>query len=174
MIIFVYERLGFFMNNMSDKNDFPSLDNVISNIRSARYAQALQAEKLNSISNYIYQAIIFQEMIPALADLFEDIAIDEMRHYKILGVIIKKLGANPTIRARVQNNAIDYDFNSMTQANDTARKVIENNIKDKEKAAMEYHKLSESTDDPAVSEIYRRISEEEAQHARLLKQILYS
>ncbi len=155
-------------------NNFSSLNDVLVNTRAVRYAESAQADELNAISDYIYHEIIFEEMIPSLADIFENIALDTIHHYKVLGKLIKKLGANPTVHTRVQNDPINYNFTTMPQANIVAKKAIEDNIKNEEKASEEYRKLSENSSDSAVSEIYRELSEDKEEHARMLKQILYS
>lgn len=157
-----------------DNNNFPSLDDVLVNTRAARYAESAQAEELNAISNYIYQVIIFEEMIPSLAELFENIALNSLEHYEILGKLIKKMGTNPAIHTRIQNSPLNYNFTTIQQANMVAKKAIEENIRDEERASMEYRKLAENTSENAVVAVYQRLSEEKDEHAKMLKQILYS
>jgi rubrerythrin len=155
-------------------NNLLPLDDVLVNTRAARYAENAQTNELNAISNYIYQVIIFEEMIPSLAEIFENIALNSMNHYEILGKLIKKLGTNPAVHTRVQNTPLNYNFTTIQQANMIAKKAIEENIIDEEKASMDYRKLAENSSDSAVATIYRRLSNDKDEHAKMLKQILYS
>ncbi len=127
------------------------------------------------VSDYTYFSIMFEDFAPKFAELVEKLALDELEHYRILGQLILDLGANPALNIRLRNTPVDLagDLNTPDQALDEMRRLIPILFDAERAAAHEYALIaSEAEDNPVVSGIIKSFSENEANHANLLRQAL--
>jgi bacterioferritin len=154
------------MNNYgeSDSQRYEIPNNVSENLRLARMLERSLLDELEGISEYVYQSIIFEEVLPELSMMLEEIALDEMHHFEALGKLILKLGANPAFRARVQSGFINLSDNDERQNVASAKKVVAENIRKEKSGADTYRKLASMTSDTNVSELLLRIAEDEEMH----------
>ena len=59
--------------------------------------------ELAAISGYLYAALRTEECQPELGKVFDDLARTEMHHFRLLGRLLRDLGADPFIRARIDS-----------------------------------------------------------------------
>jgi len=150
------------------KRPYPSLFSVTRDPSLARLIVPARANELNSISDYIYEAIIFENVYPWLATIFEGIANTEMRHFKMLSELTLKLGGNPAVDCRIQNIPTDISENTNSMAPRAAKRFLTRASEEEKNAAAEYKRLASSCKDKSASALLLRIAEDEELHARLL------
>ena len=136
------------------------------------YARLLLVEyagkdsKLTSISDYILMSIEFKEKDKILSELFEKIANDEIRHFKLLGGIIKELGGMPSVNLKKIN---EIKVNSIINDKCSKREIIKE-MKEKEyKSARSFKRLMEISKDKSIVEMISEIYKDELQHAKMLE-----
>ncbi len=162
------------MNNYGESNSqrYEIPNNISENLRFARMLQRPLLDELEGISEYVYQSIIFEEAIPELSMLLEEIALTEMWHFEALGKLILKLGANPSFRARVQSGLINLSANDENQNIASAKKVVAEDIRKEKSGADTYRKLASMTNDSNISDLLLKIASDEEMHAEELESFL--
>ena len=94
------------------------------------------------------------------------IAMDEMKHFKILGELLVELGFIPYCMGSRNNkwcsNNIKYNFNSIIE-------MLKYNIETEKIAIKEYRRLIEMTDNKCIKNILERIIKDEENHIRAFK-----
>ena len=157
----------------SDPHDrYPSIDNLHCDPRMARLLFRAYYDELNSVSTCIYNSIQLAEECTKTATLFESLAMTEMRHFRILGKAIRRLGGNPVIRT-------DLRITSFEVCPDAPRPRIEQTVKNavriaiasKQTAAWEYRALADKTCDGTLKQLLCRLAAEEEEHARMLQNL---
>ncbi len=156
----------------SNKCEYPSLDGTIKNCRLACELKRQYFCELNAVSEYIYQSIMFEEAMPELAAIFEDIAIDEMRHFRMLGELMRLLGRDPVINMALRTSGgLMMCTDVESRAPVAAVRELERNIADEKAAYKEYLRLgslAEQLGELPAAALLRRLSEDEQAH--LLRQ----
>lgn len=149
---------------------YPSPTAVLPDPRMAGRLMYSFYHELDTISTYIYNAIVYETAAPALSALFESLAETEMHHFMLLGRAIRALGANPVIRTGLRVPAVDLP-ESPTAADlaVATRLTLKNAIRGEQGAIREYLALADLTSDPALAALLRRIAHDEREHVRLLE-----
>lgn len=152
---------------------YPSTDGVKRTPRLARALFAPRADELSAISNYTYYSIAFERSMPELVELFDIIALTEMRHFRLLGELIDALGADPAINMHLRTTALGLTEDEDSRAPVAAVRVLRSLLHDEEVAAREYARLAGVfEDDPAAATILTCLAADEAAHARALRDAL--
>lgn len=130
--------------------------------------------ELAAISGYLYAALRTEECQPELGKVFDDLARTEMHHFRMLGRLLRDLGADPYIRARVDSCRLTTDPPTACAASGSraARILFEQSLHAEQNAADNYRFLMGQTDDEAVHDLLHRIMLDEEQHARLFENML--
>jgi rubrerythrin len=129
-----------------------------------------RAAELNSISEYCYQSIVFADHLPEASRLFDSIAQDEMRHHRILGELILKLGCDCAERSAVRNSGrICIKEESYCCALSALKQALCSNVRDEMRAHASYRRLAQMAQNCGqitVSDILFEIANDESRHAK--------
>lgn len=121
--------------------------------------------ELTAITQYVYEDITNKEN-SNLERVLMRIAMDEMKHFKILGELLVELGFIPYIMGSRNNkwcsNNVKYKFNSIPE-------MLKYNIETEKIAIKEYRRLIEMTDNKCIKNILERIIKDEENHIRAFK-----
>ncbi len=150
------------------RRPYPSLNAISTDPRFAAKLEPLRISKLNSISDYLYESIIFENVYPWLSTLLEGIANVEARHFKMLSTLISRLGGDPAINCHMRNIPIDISENTNSIAPRVARRILTQAISREKNTATEYRNLSGSCKDKKIGDILMRIAEDEDIHINIL------
>lgn len=152
---------------------YPGTGGVRRAPRLARSLFAPRADELSAISNYTYYSIVFESSMPELSELFDEIALTEMRHFRLLGELIDALGADPVVNMRLHTVALGLTEDEDSRAPVAAVRVLRSLLSDEEAAAREYARLAAVfEDDTAAAAILTRLAADETAHARALRRAL--
>lgn len=72
---------------------YPKVSSADLNKYDTQMLYSLFTNKLNSVSDYLLSSILLGITNPQLADIFECIAISEMKHFKLMGHVLALSGA---------------------------------------------------------------------------------
>lgn len=162
--------------NENQKNDYPSLDGTTCNCRLACEVARSRAGELNAISEYLYQSIMFGETMPGLSSMFDEIAIDEMHHFRMLGELINRLGGDPVVRTAVRGRGgICLCDDKDSRAPVAAARALRCNIRDELAAYNEYMRvasLAERMGQLPAAALLRRIACDEKRHREIQEALL--
>lgn len=157
---------------MNEQN-YPTVSGVRRAPKLARSLFAPRADELSAISDYSYYSIVFENSMPALSELFENISMTEMIHFRLLGELIDALGADPAVNTRIHNTPLGLTEDEDSRAPVAAVRVVESMLRGEEAASREYARLAALfQSDPAAAAILTRLSADEATHARMLRRAL--
>ena len=134
------------------------------------------AGELAAISGYLYAALRTEENTPELGRIFDDLARTEMHHFRILGRLIRDLGADPFIRARIDGSQLPLELqegccDGRLRSRNT-RILLEQSLHSEQTAADNYRFLCTQTDDEAVRAQLHRIMQDEEKHVQLFESML--
>ena len=155
-----------------DNEPYPKLEEIKQDYNFGRKlydAYSGNYGELTSILQYTYEGIT-NETEKEMKKILQRIAIDEMKHLKILGEILIELGFIPFYMGSRNNkwcsDNVKYKFKTIYE-------MLEYNIESEKYAIKEYKKLIEITDCKCIKEVINRIIKDEENHIRILKAILY-
>lgn len=160
--------------NYAAKAPYPNTVGISEDRRSTKPLFVMRDGELETISEYIYQGIIFGEIYPQLSTLLEGIAITEMTHYRLLSEAIARSGGNPTVNTRVKTSFIDISADTPSIAPYVAKRTVKSDIDAENASAAEYRALAATVRDETLSALLLRLSEDEELHAELLTDALDS
>lgn len=158
-----YGQSGF------DSNPYPTADNVKCDKKMARALCDSLAGEMSSINSYIYYSVIFSEMDRELSEAFEELAMTEMIHFRLISQCIKKLGGNPALSMRLSVSAVNE---CACNTRDEARKAIERSVCEETAANEEYRRLAERSCDNALRAVLERLARDENEHRRTLESMI--
>ena len=157
----------------SEPNDrYPATDTLRCDPRMARLLFRAYYDELTTVSTYIYNSIQLAEDCPQTATLYESIAMTEMRHFRLLGKAIRRMGGNPVIRTDLRVAAFELCPDASRQYIDrTTRGTVRIAVAAEQTAAWEYRALAEKTRDEALKALLCRLAADEEEHARMLQNL---
>ena len=160
------------MPHSEQQDRYPAIDTLKCDPRMARLLFRAYYDELTAVSTYIYNSIQLADDCPRIASLYETVAITEMRHFRLIGKAIRRLGGNPVIRAdlRVASFELCPDA-SRQRADHTARGTVRAAIAAEQTAAWEYRALAQKTRDEALIALLCRLAADEEEHARMLQNL---
>ncbi len=130
--------------------------------------------ELTLIDQYIYQNIILSEEYAIIASSLEKIAITEMKHFKILGNLIKKLGCDPRIIAPSGSRRGCFWSGEYVNYARSAKEMLKADIIAEKYSIRDYSKALETIEDIYIKDILKRIIEDEKQHVETMSDLLYN
>ena len=154
------------MNNLPRPSlPYPDTDGIMKNPALINPISAARVAELGDISDYIYFSLMLEETHPMLSELFDKMAMTEMRHFWLLGKMIIRLGGDPAVRTRHSNPFYGKPERIDCQ---TVRRIVSSALEGEQSAMKNYLKLAATTPDKAVSLLLERIAADEEHHARML------
>ena len=160
-----------YKNNCALPLPYPETDDIKkdTNIASLLYeAYAGKIGALNAVSDYIYQSLLYEGDAPAMSELFNCFAMTKMKHFKIIGRTILKLGADPKIKAQIRNTSTNTKIAP-------AERLFEHIKKNKELEQLTssfYKKIIIHTQDKALICILNRLIVDNEHHISVLNEII--
>ncbi len=113
------------------------------------------ADELAAVIQYTWQHWVAEGMeSPAIIELFEETARDEMKHMELLGERIVYLGGKPTVQP------------SPVKLSEKLRDMVQDNLADENEAIKQYKEhIKACADDPATRLMLEKILTDEEKHA---------
>ena len=124
--------------------------------------------ELASLSDYLYIALRTETSHPELANIFDAVARTELQHFRLLGGLLRDLGANPAMHTRIDTARLSPDSSD----SHALREIFSRSLHAEQTAADNYRYLMEQTDDEAVCNLLYRIMLDEEAHIRLFTALL--
>ena len=158
------------MNNQNRPSiPYPDTDGIIKDPSLINPISMARVGELGDISDYIYFSLMLEEISPSLSELFDKMAMTEMRHFWLLGKMLIRLGGDPAVRTRHSNPFYGKPERIDTQ---TVKRIVSGALEGEQAGAKNYFKLAASTPDKVASALLERIAEDEEHHARMLSRAL--
>ena len=154
-----------------DNEPYPKIENIKKDYNWGRMLYDSYSGKygeLTAILQYSYEDITNNENND-LKKVLMRIAMDEMKHFKILGELLVEQGFIPYCMGSRNNkwcsDNVKYKFNSVYE-------MLNYNIESERIAIKEYKKLIEMSDCKYTKNILERIIKDEENHLRTFKTLL--
>lgn len=119
--------------------------------------------ELTAINQYIYHYITLQDCYPAIAKLARQVAIEEMKHFELLGKTIQLLGMPPLARCEHPRSTGFWSAQYVYYGHDIYAKLSAN-IQHEADAIRLYRYHQKLIDDPYIHELLERIISDEERH----------
>ena len=160
------------MNSSSQRSlPYPDTDGIIRNPSFLNEIASSRLYELGDISDYIYFSLLLKDCYPAVSELFEKLAMTEMRHFSLLGRMTLRLGGDPALRVRHSNPY--YGSRSECVDGQTVKRILSAALEGEQLAVKRYMKLANAMSaDKAASALLERIAADEEHHARMLSRAL--
>jgi bacterioferritin len=161
---------------MDEKTEipFPKLEGIEksgSELKIISPAYAGDESELTSILQYVYQSIVLKkDGFTSEGKILEGIALDEMRHFELLGSMIYRLGEYPVF-TYLPPHPINYFSTRSVTYSKTLKKMIMDDMIAEQYAIDGYSKMLYKLKDENVSAVIQRIRMDELRHLHMLKEI---
>ena len=158
------------MNMFSNQSlPYPDIDGIMKDPSLVGGISAVRVGELSDVSDYIYYSLMLGESYPTLSEMFEKMAMSEMRHFGLLGKMIIRLGGDPAVRTRHSNPFYGKPERLDTQS---VKRILTTSLEGEMAGVKNYMKLADSTSDKAAAALLERIAADEDHHARMLSRAL--
>ena len=136
-----------------------------------RLEESYRAE-LSATASYTYRSTITEPISKELSDVLDEIAADEMEHFRLLGLLIVSLGGNPALCASVQTDRMDLDLEDRKKLSVSVTRMLSDAIREERAEIDRYQTLMARTQDRIVrSFLCQMIADEERHVAKLYSMI---
>ncbi len=132
-------------------------------------AYAGEVSEDTAVHNYIFQMMLVHENND-LKTILRGIAIVEMHHLEILGLLIGELGLTPLF-VGIENNHTKWFSGEYVPYEKEWKKALLDNIYMEKKAIRDYERILDSTSDINVKQILRRIILDERLHIEIFTKL---
>ena len=122
--------------------------------------------ELEAISEYLYNSIMTEPYDKDESQLFEQVSEDEMRHFRLIGEMIRDLGGNPVIRTCIGVPPLSPEGLRQTEGR-LPDSLYDRLLRDETDARAEYLALADIAPTAEAAETLRRIASDEERHAAL-------
>lgn len=129
-------------------------------------------EEAAAVFDYGYAAILLEKHLPAVAELFESIAMTEMRHHEALGELLRDLGAPFALRMAVRTTPYHLQEDGDSHAPVIAAQIVKDRIRDEKNAHLTYRGLARLAATEQARKTLMALSEDEQEHATALQTAL--
>lgn len=119
----------------------------------------LYAAKLAAFDRYLYLNIVNAEEHRVLADIYDCIAVCELKHFKMLGHILHRSGVSLDVRGAVVG------------AKCGASDGFSDDIAAEEASSLEFARAAAACADEKLSQLYSRLALDEEHHAEILARV---
>lgn len=151
------------------ENTYPELTDVQPNVRDVRTLKKLaygRDSELTAVLTYLFQNYV--TMNEELKNALEQVAIIEMRHLALLSNAIVVFGGDATLTDGMGNVWTGRNVNYTTNP----IKFLKNNISSEKEAVEIYMRSARETSNDSLSNLYKRIAEDEEIHSRVFQSYL--
>ena len=154
---------------------YSDMEEITKDIQSAliiSQAYASSHSELGTILQYVYHSMNLScQGYSEIASVLEGISICEMKHLKILGTLLYKLGVDPIFTS---NPPLNYGFftTSSISYSKTPQKIIMDSISGEMLAIKDYSEIEKRLSNEKVAAIIARIRLDEELHVKVLKEQL--
>ncbi len=127
--------------------------------------RAVQGE-LAAVVGYTSNSVFLSPNLPAVAGLYRETAITEMKHYRQLSDLLRNLGASPYLKMQVRPTPYVLNEDADSHAIVVARRMLQESINGEKETSKEYRRISEQCGDEKLRQFFAGLSAEEAGHAK--------
>lgn len=128
--------------------------------------------ELTSLSNYTYQSLITQRRNKRLSDILDCISMTEMKHFRILGSVIKMLGGDPVFRLELPKRRYQWWNSEFCDFEKNPEVFIQSNIISETEGLRAYRRALSSINDKYIKLIIERIIIDEELHIKIFEELL--
>lgn len=132
----------------------------------AREVTGAIQEELSDIAAYTANSVLLSPYLPAIAELYGETSITEMKHYRHLSELAAELGASPYPKFSVRPTSYCLNEDADSHAIVVARRMLSESIADEKAASAAYRRLSECVTDEKLKKFFADLSADEAAHAK--------
>lgn len=126
-------------------------------------------EEAAAIFDYTYAKLLLEKDLPAAAELFAAISMDEMRHYEALGRLLRDLGATHALRVSLQGMPYRLLEDADSHAPVIAEQIAKDRLRDEKSAQINYERLAKAATTERVRTTLLALSADEGEHAAALE-----
>lgn len=127
--------------------------------------------EFGTISEYVYQSVIFKDSYPEISKIFLRLAKVEMHHLLMIEELVHKLGADPVYGWYSGGEPVYWSGSSVNYTNELQSALIYD-LNGEQKAYSTYISLARRSGDRYVFAVLTRIALDEMVHTSLLRSIL--
>lgn len=132
----------------------------------ARKVTNAMQEELSAIAAYTANSVLLSPYLPAVAKLFAETSLTEMKHYRHLSEIAARLDASPYPKTLVRPTPYSLNDDADSHAIVVARRMLSESITGEKAASAEYRRISECIADETLKGFFAGLSADEAAHAK--------
>lgn len=150
---------------------YPCIDDLDINIQ---YGQILLSNigglhsKMNTISLFTYNHIIIDDSWHELSEVFQNIAMVEMKHLQIFAKMCYLLGVDPRLWD-CHDDFLEYWSPGYNVYPRHMKPMLENAILQKQNAITHYQQQIDCIDEPIIQKMLKRILIDEELHMKILR-----
>lgn len=123
-------------------------------------------EELSAITGYTANSVLLSLYLPAVAALYSETAMSEMKHYRHLSDLLRDLGASPYQRMQVRPTPYTLNADADSHAIVVARRMLQESAAAEKAMSLEYQKMADCSTDETLKKFFTGLSAEEAGHAK--------
>lgn len=127
--------------------------------------------EFGTISEYVYQSVIFEQSYPETARIFSELAKVEMHHLRMITELVNKLGATPVYGWYSGKEPVYWNGSSVNYTRELHTALI-HDLNGEQKAYSAYVSLARQSGDRYVFAVLTRIALDEMIHTSLLKSLI--
>ena len=163
------------MNNRINSNE-DNRQNLSCNCNNSmirtKFIRALYSaytDELESISDCLYYGLILSEYDPDICGILDNIAVDDMRHFRKLGKLLVGFKVNPAINTKFRTgNTNMFPCADDNRMNSMAAWVADALISRKSAASDKYGDLLKDAPDMNIMNVLNSIAADEQKHRNML------
>ena len=127
--------------------------------------------EFGTISEYVYQCVVFKESYPEISEIFLRLAKVEMHHLLMIEELVHKLGADPVYGWYSGSDPVYWSGSSVNYTKELQSALIYD-LNGEQKAYSTYISLARRSGDRFVFAVLTRIALDEMIHASLLRSLI--
>lgn len=141
-------------------------------LKLARSLEAGYRAELYSTAAYTYRSMMIEPISKELSDALDRIAIDEMEHFRLLGLLIVSLGGNPVLCTHLQTEKLEFNGGDSGSLSVSVTRMLSDAIREERQEIDRYQTLMGRTQDRIVRSFFcQMIADEERHVAKLYSMI---
>lgn len=143
----------------------PTLEGCVAHDRSlCRALEERYADELYTAASNTYRSLLCENRDRPLSDLFNEIAREEIVHFRLVGELISALGGDPTLHAQIRVDPLRF---SRDDPHLTAL-LCTDAIREEKRLIDRYETLMSKTEDRVVRSVFSQLISDEQYHVNRL------
>lgn len=142
---------------------------VARDVRLAREACECYFHALYRIAANTYRSLMCEGVNRELADLFDEIAIDESEQFRLLGQLVVALGGNPAVHTHLRTEMLELGGGGGERDLHAVRHMVREALRDKKAAIDRCQTLMGHTQDRVVRSFLAHLLSCEQRHVEMLQ-----